>query len=65
MTIQLLYAHIDGIDVMEFDTENHQLIASDGEASTAILIGPVGLMDLGRDLIKIGMQLASKAEVTK
>lgn len=57
----LVYAHPDG-DVIEYVVDDWQLVASDGETSTAVVIGPVGLVELGRTLIALGRQLDNHEE---
>jgi len=61
MASETIYAHIDDGCTLTFSHETWQLIASNSKESTAIRIGALGLVDLGRDLIRLGMRLSPEA----
>lgn len=52
-----LYSHPDGPSIRH-DPAAQILIASDGETSTAVPIGPAGLIRFGLELIELGLDLS-------
>lgn len=61
---EIVYAHIEGCDVIEYDTTQWVLEAANDNGVTAVRIGPVGLIKLGWSLITLGHRLMAAQGVS-